>query len=155
MTGEEYLEYIDHFNNRRYDKVAGYFAPDITVEYYDDDSVPYAPSRIIHGAAEFADSVLALHAYTREIVELGDFWTDGTLLFAELYTELHTFKDTPPDFYWQRKKGAVDIMTNWVLYDTDGSTIHRIRIAHFCDHDPGTARYSIASELSRQLQPAG
>ena len=32
MNREQYLEYVDHFNNRRYNAVTSYFAPDITVD---------------------------------------------------------------------------------------------------------------------------
>ena len=66
MNREQYLEYVDHFNNKRYDKVTGYFAPDITVEYFDDAYAPWAPARTLHGPEEFAASYKApiLHEHT-------------------------------------------------------------------------------------------
>jgi hypothetical protein len=140
VNREQYLEYVDHFNNKRYDRVTGYFAPDITVEYFDDAYAPWAPARTLHGPEEFAASYKALHAHTREILELGDFMAEGDLVFVELYTEFHTFKDAPDSHPW--KKGDVTIMTNWVIYNMDESDkMKRIRIAHFRNSDPKTAKY--------------
>ena len=141
MNREQYLEYVDHFNNKRYDKVTSYFAPDITVEYFDNAYGPQIPARTLHGREEFAASYKSLHSHTREVLELGDFMTDGKLLFVELYTEFHTFKDAPTSFGQGWKKGDINIMTNWVIYDMEGDKMKRIRIAHFRNHDPQTARY--------------
>ena len=142
MDRQQYLEYVDHFNNKRYDKVTGYFAPDITVEYFDSAYGPYAPARILRGAREFEASYRALHAHTKEVLELGVFLSEGNLVFVELYTEFITFKDSPPGAGQPWKKGDVTIMTNWVLYDLDAKgKMKRIRIAHFRNSDPKTAKY--------------
>jgi len=142
MNRKQYLEYVDHFNNKRYDKVTGYFAPDITVEYFDNAYGPYVPARILHGAKEFEANYRALHEHTKEVLELGDFLSEGKLMFVELYTEFITFKDPPPGAGQMWKKGDVTIMTNWVLYDLDEKgKMKRIRIAHFRNSDPKTAKY--------------
>ena len=141
MNREQYLEYVDHFNNRRYDAVTSYFTPDITVEYFDNAYGPQFPARTLHGRDEFAASYKALHEHTREVLELGDFMVYGDLMFVELYTEFHTFKDAPADFGRPWKKGDINIMTNWVIYDLEGDKMKRIRIAHFRNHDPRTAKY--------------
>ena len=112
MNRQQYLEYIDHFNNKRYDKVTGYFAPDITVEYFDNAYGPYGPSKILHGAKEFEANYRALHEHTKEVLELGDFLSEGKLMFVELYTEFITFKDPAPGTS-PYKKGGITIMTNW------------------------------------------
>lgn len=47
MNREQFLEYVDHFNKKRYDAVTSYFAPDITVEYFTNFTTPWrrrAPS---------------------------------------------------------------------------------------------------------------
>ena len=93
MNREQYLEYIDHFNNKRYDALTSYFTEDITVEYFDDAYAPYAPARTLYGRDGFTANYRALHEHTREILELGDFMAQGNLMFVELYTEFHTFKD--------------------------------------------------------------
>jgi len=124
MNREQYLEYVDHFNNKRYDAVTGYFAPDITVEYFDNAYGPLTP-----------------HEHTREVLELRDFMVSGDLVFAELYTEFHTFKDPPESSGRMWKKGDITIMTNWVLYNMEGDKMKRIRIAHFRNSDPSEAKF--------------
>jgi hypothetical protein len=61
MNREQFLEYVDHFNNKRYDAVTSYFTPDITVEY----SSVWA-DRTLHGPQEFIDSYKSLHETVRE-----------------------------------------------------------------------------------------
>ena len=140
MNSERYLEYVGHFNNKRYDAVTGYFAPDVTVEYYDDATYSGAPARTLHGAQAFIDHYKSLREHTREALELGAFMSSGDLLFVELYTEFHTFKDPPASSGRTWKKGDVTIMTNFVLYDFEAGKMKRIRIAHFRMHDPAMAR---------------
>jgi len=141
MNRKQYLEYVDHFNNKRYDAVTSYFAPDITVEYFDNAYGAKIPARTLHGPEEFAASYKALHAHTREILELRDFMSEGNLMFVELYTEFHTFKDAISNAGEPWKKGDTRIMINWVVYDMEGGKMKRIRIAHFRNNDPNTARY--------------
>jgi hypothetical protein len=141
MNRKQYLEYIDHFNNRRYDAVTSYFTPDITVEYFDNAYGAKIPARTLHGPEEFAASYKALHAHTREVLELGAFMCMGDLIFAELYTEFHTFKDAISNASEVWKKGDIRIMINWVLYTMEGDRMKRIRIAHFRNGDSKTAKY--------------
>lgn len=145
MNREQYLEYIDHFNNKRYDALTSYFTPDITVEYFDDAFAQGgAPARTLHGPDEFAENYKSLHAHTREVLELGDFLSRGELVFAELYTEFHTFQDAPESYGRPWKKGDISIMTNWVMYNLDeNGKMKRIRIAHFRNHDPAEAKYKV------------
>jgi hypothetical protein len=141
MNRDQYLEYIDHFNNKRYDAVTNYFTPDVTVEYSTNFASPEAPARTLHGRQEFIDSYRTLHGYVREVLELGDFLVSGNLLAAELYTEFHCFKDYPAFASRPMKKGDVAIMTNWVIYNLEGGKMKRIRIAHFRMHDPKLAKF--------------
>ncbi len=146
MTREEFEVYVDHFNNRRYDAVTSYFAPDVTVEYFTNFLDPLAPARTLHGREEFTKSYMDLHSYAREAMELGFFLTDGNLMAVELYTEFHWFKDHPAEarsaiFAKEPpKKGYTACMTNWVMYNMENDKFKRIRIAHFRMHDPKTAR---------------
>ena len=142
MNRKQYLEYVDHFNNKRYDKVTGYFAPNITVEYFDSAYGPYTLARTLHGPKEFEASYRSLHEHTKEVLELGVFLSEGNLVFVELYTEFITFKDPTAGSGSPWKKGDVTIMTNWVIYDLDNKgKMKRIRIAHFRNSDPKTAKY--------------
>jgi len=142
MNREQYQVYVDHFNNKRYDAVTSYFTPDITVGDFTNLSKPSEPPRTLHGPKEFAASYMALHDHVREVLELGDFMAQGDLLFAELYTEFHCFKDYPTTSFNPLKNGDISIMTNWVIYNmTPDDRMKRIRIAHFRMHDPKTAKY--------------
>ncbi len=143
MTREQYLEYVDHFNNKRYDAVTSYFAPDITVEYYDSATGPQDQKpRTLYGPQAFIDSYKQLHESVKEVLELGDFLSTEQRVFAELYTEFHTFKDSPAsEGRPGRVKGTVSVMTNWVMYDMKDGKMTRIRIAHFRNHDPAQAKY--------------
>lgn len=142
MTRNEYMEYVGHFNAKRFDKVAGYFTPDVTVEYPDNFAGEAITPRTLHGPGEFIDNYQALTANTKEVLEVGAFLSEGNQLFVELYTEFITFQDAPEGSDRMWKKGDITIMTNWVLYDLDDNgKMKRIRIAHFRNHDPKTAKY--------------
>ena len=142
MNREQFQVYVDHFNNRRHDAVTGYFAPDITVEYYDNATGEQVPHRTLHGPAEFEAAYKALHANVREVLELRSFLSSETEMFVELYTEFHAFNDAPPSASRPPlKKGDVIVMTNFILYEMEGDVMKRIRIAHFRNHDPSEAKY--------------
>jgi hypothetical protein len=141
MNRQQFQVYVDHFNNRRYDSLTEYFAPDITVEYYDDATYEGPPARILHGREEFTANYKALHAHTREFLELGSFVTQGDLMIVELYTEFYTYTD-PPAGRAGFKKGTFKLMTNWVVYNMDPKDkMKRIRILHFRMHDPKTVKF--------------
>ncbi|HVI39846.1 MAG TPA: hypothetical protein VM577_04230 [Anaerovoracaceae bacterium] len=141
MTKEEYLEYVDNFNNKRYDRVTSWFTPDITVEYFSDLANPLtATPMTLHGPDEFIASYENVHSHVRELMELGFFIEKDNCLVVELYTEFHCIKDFPQFITGPVKVGDVRIMTNWVVYDMEGGKMKRIRIAHFRMHDAKLAR---------------
>ena len=138
MNRKQYMEYVDHFNHKRFDKVAGYFNPGVIVEYPDNFAGPSIEARTLHGPREFIANYQELTSNVREVLEVGAFISRGKQLFVELYTGFHAFRDSPPRW----KKGDISIMTNWVLYDLDEKgKMKRIRIAHFRNSDPVTARF--------------
>jgi hypothetical protein len=141
MDREQYLEYINHFNNKRYDAMMSYFTPDLRVEFFTDQANPEVPARTMHGRQGFIDTYRKLHEHVREVLELGDFLAGDSRLFAELYVEFHCFKDFPEVLGQPMTKGDVMIMTNWVLYDLQNGKMNRIRIAHFRMHDPKLAKF--------------
>lgn len=141
MNREQFQTYIDHFNNKRYDAVVSYFAPDVTVEYNDDGTYSGPPARTLRGRDEFMANYKKLHSHTREYLELGFFMACDDMMLVELWTEFHTFQDSPPGPGLVRKKGDILVTTNWVLYNMEGDKMKRIRIAHFRVHDPKMAKY--------------
>lgn len=135
MTRAEFQEYIDHFNRRDLAAVAGYFAPDVTVEYYDSGLGADTPPRTLRGAQGFLENYRTLFESVKESLELRAFMSTSQHVFAELYTEFHPFKSTAASGGrrgWTKDEPVA--MTNWVLYDMLDGKMRRIRIAHFRDH---------------------
>ena len=144
MTREEFLVYMNHFNNKEYDGLTKYFADDIVVEYFDNFVLEKQTPKVLHGKDAFVANYMSLHSTVREFLDLGFCLFDGEHLIVELYTEFHALVDT--EFTaGMMKKGDVFSVTNWVCYDFDkDGKFKRIRIAHFIVHDtpprfdPGT-----------------
>ena len=135
MTREEFLVYMNHFNNKEYDGLTKYFSDDIVVEYFTNFILEKQTPKVLHGKDEFVASYMTLHSKVREFLDLGFCLYDGEHLIVELYTEFHALEDT--DFTAGRmKKGDAFCVTNWVCYDFDqNGKFKHIRIAHFLVHD--------------------
>jgi hypothetical protein len=145
MNRRQFMKYVDHFNNRRFDKVASYFRPDVTLEYPDNFMGPQKPGftgRTLHGPKEFIDNYKALTANIRETLNVGAFLSRGSQFSVELVTEFYVFQKPPagsPGAQW--KKGETLIMNQMVLYDLDAKgKFKRIRIFHHRYLDPAKVK---------------
>jgi hypothetical protein len=139
MNRKQFLEYMDHFNNKRWDKVTSYFCPDVTLEYPDNFMGPKTPGNTLHGPQEFIDNYKALTANVREVLNLGVFISRGRHLCVELITEFHVTRTPPEDSPTGWKKGDVSVMNQCVIYDLDEKgKFKRIRIFHHRHLDPKT-----------------
>ena len=145
VNRKQFLEYTDHFNNRRFDKVAGYFCPDVTVEYPDNfmgPRVPNAVAKTIHGPKEFIANYEALTANVREVLNVGAFISRGNQFCVELITEFHILRTPPEGSSRGSKPGDVIVMNQCVLYDLDEKgKFKRIRIFHHRYLDPSVAKH--------------
>ena len=142
MNREQFLEYVDHFNNHRFDKVASYFRPDMTLEYPDSFGNPESEARTLHGPEEFIANYRALSENVREVLNLGAFMAEGNQFLVELITEFHVLRDAPEGSRSLGKKGDVIVMNQCVLYDTDDEgKFQRIRIFHHRYLDPAVAQH--------------
>jgi hypothetical protein len=140
MNREQFLEYMDHFNNHRWDKVTSYFGTDFTLEYPDSFGSPGSPAKTLHSPQEFIANYQAIAANVREVLNLGVFQDWGTGFFVEFVTEFHVEKDTA-----MGKKGKVIVMNQCVLYDVDEKgKFKRIRIFHHRYLDPSYAQHNDA-----------
>jgi hypothetical protein len=145
MNREQFLEYMDHFNNHRWDKVTSYFHPEVTLEYPDSFGNPGTPARTLHGPQEFIANYQAIAANVREILNLGAFMACGDQFFVEFVTEFHVFRDPPDGSRGIGKKGDVIVMNQCVLYDVDAEgKFKRIRIFHHRYLDPALAQHKDA-----------
>lgn len=142
MTREQFLEYIDYFNQKDFESVASYFSPDVTLEYPDNFTGSPIAGRTLHGPEEFIKNYQALTENIREVINVGLFLSEGSHFCVELVTEFHPLK-TPaagaPGA--QFKQGETDIMNQCVIYDLDeNGKFKRIRIFHHRHLDPETAK---------------
>jgi hypothetical protein len=134
MNLQQFLEYTDHFNHKRWDKVTSYFRPDVTLEYPDNFMGPQMPGagKTLHGPQEFIANYKALTANVREVLNVGAFISRGRQFCVELITEFHVFQEPssgPMPNGW--KKGDTHILNQIVLYDLDEKgKFKRIRIFH-------------------------
>jgi hypothetical protein len=145
MNREQFLKYMDHFNNHRWDKVTSYFCPDVTLEYPDSFGNPGSPGRTLRGPREFIENYQAIAANVREVLNLGAFMSYGSQFFVEFITEFHVFNDAPEGARALGKKGDVIIMNQCVLYDVDEQgKFKRIRIFHHRYLDPSMAQHEDA-----------
>lgn len=146
MNREQFLEYTDHFNNHRWDKVTSYFRPDVILDYPDNFAGPQIPGRTgrtLHGPEEFIANYRAIAENVREVLHLGAFMAEGNQFFVEFVTEFHAFNDFPEGSSQPWKKGEVKVFNQCVLYDLDeeGKFKH-IRIFHHRHLDPSKAGVS-------------
>ncbi len=145
MNRQQFLEYADHFNNHRWDKVVSYFCPDVTVEYPDNFQGPQIPGltgKTLHGPQEFIANYEAIAADVREVLNVGVFLSRGRHFCVELITEFHVFRNPPEGSPRQWKKGDVIILNQNVLYDLDEKgKFKRIRIFHHRHLDPSLAKH--------------
>jgi hypothetical protein len=140
MDKQKFLQYIDHFNHKRYEEVMNYYDPDVSIEYPTSLSNPLAPPITRKGRAGFLEQYQVLHQSCREALEVGALLMDGQMIVAEMYTEFHFFKDYPNFTSRPMKAGDVYITTNWCIYNLENDKFKRIRVAHHRLHDPRTAR---------------
>lgn len=140
MNRKQFLEYVDHFNNKRFDKVVSYFTPDVTVEYPDNflgPQIPGATGNTVHGPKEFIEKYEALTSNVREVLNVGTFLSRGRHFCVELITEFHVFRTPPEGSPRGWKEGDVVVMNQNVLYDLDeNGKFKRIRIFHHRYLDP-------------------
>ena len=146
MNRKQFLEYVDHFNNHRFDKVVSYFCPDVTLAYPDNFMGPQIPGltgNTLHGPEEFIANYEAIAANVREVLNVGAFLSRGRQFCVELVTEFHVLRTPPagsPGAQW--KEGDVIIMNQIVLYDLDeNGKFKRIRIFHHRYLDPREAKH--------------
>ena len=121
MTKGDYLRYIDHFNNKRYDKIAPYYADDIEVNL--STITLKGPQGIVSFYTDF-------HTYVREFVDVKYLVVDETGVAAEMYTEFDCFRDYP-NTALPFKKGEVRRMLNFVHYDLERDRFKRLRVARY------------------------
>ena len=145
MNREQFLEYCDHFNHHRFDRVVSYFAPDCVLDYPDNFMGAQLPGggNTLHGPQEFIANYQALAANIREVLNVGAFFPGDRTFSVEFVTEFHVERTPPeggPGAQW--KEGDVIVMNQMVLYDVDeNGKFKHIRIFHHRYLDPSAAEH--------------
>lgn len=140
MDKQKLLQYIDHFNHKRYEEVMAFYHPDVVIEYPTLLANPQAQPITRRGRAGFLEQYVLLHQHCREALEVQTLLQDGNRMAAEIYTEFHFFKDYANFSSRHMKAGDIYIATNWCIYTVEDEKFRHIRVAHFRLHDPKTAR---------------
>ena len=140
MDKQKLLQYIDHFNHKRYEEVMAFYHPDVVIEYPTMLANPQAQPVTRRGRSGFLEQYVVLHQHCREALEAQTILQDGNMMAAEMYTEFHFFKDYANFSGRRMKAGDVYITTNWCIYTVENEKFTHIRVAHFRLHDPQTAR---------------
>jgi len=140
MDKQKLLQYIDHFNHKRYEEVMAFYHPDVVIEYPTMLANPQAEPVTRRGRAGFLEQYLVLHQHCREALEVQTLLQDSNRMAAEMYTEFHFFKDYANFSGRSMKAGDIYITTNWCIYTVEDEKFRHIRVAHFRLHDPKTAR---------------
>jgi len=140
MDKQRFLQYIDHFNHKRYEEVMAFYHPDVVIEYPTMLANPQAQPVTRRGRAGFLEQYVVLHQHCREALEAQTILQDGNMMAAEMYTEFHFFKDYANFSGRRMKAGDVYITTNWCIYTVENDKFTHIRVAHFRLHAPQTAR---------------
>lgn len=150
MNREEFIEYVDHFNNHRFDKVVSYFCPDVTLSYPDNFMGPQIPGltgNTLHGPQEFIANYEAITANIREVLNVGAFLSGDRQFCVELITDFEVLRTPPegsPGAQW--KKGDTIVMNQMVLYDLDeDGKFKRMRIFHHRYLDPTEAKQRLSA----------
>jgi len=137
MKREEMEVYLDHFNNKRYDAVTGYFADDVTVQYPNAFEFGAAPGKLLKGKDQFIENYKKLHDIVEEVLYLEEFIADDRHIFIILHTEF-TAKE---DVQWSAgklEKGKTAVVSDFITYELDDEgKFRKIKIAHHDITYPG------------------
>ena len=117
MTINEFLEYIDDFNGRQYDR------------YYTDDVVVQLPSVQLRGRQNVKDFYIRMGEFIHETVRVRKVLIEGDAIIANLWSDFYCVQDTSD--YLERTLAKGDLVREelLVLYTLEGTKFSQIRAA--------------------------
>jgi len=121
MTKDDFLRYIDHFNNKRYDQIVPYYAEDVEIQL---------PNITLRGPQGIVSFYTDFHTCVHEHVDVKYLVTDENAVAAEMYTEFECFRDYP-NAALPFKMGETRRLLNFVHYDLEDGRFKRIRVARY------------------------
>jgi SnoaL-like domain len=111
--------YLSHFNNRRYEQQAAYYAPDVAFEL---------PTLTLRGPQAIIDLYKEFHPHVREHVEIADMIASRDKVFVVLpsrFEVLSDFKKYGLDF----EAGKLYEIVSFIFYELESNKFKRIRSA--------------------------
>lgn len=119
MNMETLNTYLGHFNNRRYDQQAKFYAPDVSFEL---------PTLTLRGPDAIIGLYKEFHACVREHVEIEDIIFGDGKIFAIVPTRFEAFKDFKK-YGLNFEAGKVYENVSFVLWELENDKFKRIRSA--------------------------
>lgn len=121
MTKDEFRRYLDHFNNKRYDKLVPYYADDVELGL---------PNLSLNSPQQIVTFYKDFHLYVREFVEARYLVIDESGIAVEMYSEFECMRDYTNEKL-AFKKGELRRLLNFVHYDLENDKFKRIRVARY------------------------
>ena len=115
MTINEYLEYIDYFNSRQYER------------YYTDDVRVELPKETLMGKHAVRDFYLNVNRYVHETIRVKKVLVEGNTLMANIWSDFYCHQDWPDFIVCPVKNGQIVRVELVVLYTLVGDKFSHIR----------------------------
>lgn len=117
MLINDYLEYIDYFNSRQYDR------------YYTDDVVVELPSARLEGKPAVKEFYGRMNQHVHETVRVSHAFSDEGTLLAHVWSDFYCHRDWPDFIVRPVVKGDLLRVELLVLYTIREGRFCRIRAA--------------------------
>ena len=113
--------YLSHFNNKRYDQQAAFYAPDVVFEL---------PTLTLKGPKAIIDLYKEFHPHVKEHVEIEDILIDGNKIFVVMPSRFECHKDFKK-YGLNFEAGKLYENVSFILYDVENDKFKRIRSARY------------------------
>ena len=118
---EDLQNYLDHFNNRRYEEQIAYYAPDVAYSVGDQSFT---------NPQQIADFYSDFHEYVKEHVEIAAFAMTGDTVAVVMPTTFEAFKAYNKHGF-DFPKGMFVNAVSFIFYELKDGKIYRIRVASY------------------------
>ena len=114
-------KYLDHFNNKEYDKQVAYYAPDVVYK---------VGSLTLSNPKAIADFYRDFHMYVKEHVRLADYAQNGDTVAVSMPSQFEAFKDYDKNGLTY-KAGESRYIVSFIFYKLENGKIKQIRVARY------------------------
>ena len=114
-------QYLDHFNNKQYDKQVAYYAPDVVYK---------VGSLTLTSPKQIADFYRDFHMYVKEHVRLADYAQNGDTVAVSMPSQFEAFKDYDKNGLTY-KAGENRYIVSFIFYKLENGKIKQIRVARY------------------------